>query len=324
MLQQAAAMGERSQFSPSRLKMPTLIVLSGKVDQKEYVLTNKLTVIGSSPMATVHLRGWFKPKVAAQINQRDDGYYLGTGSKIPSVNGAPIQGPADELHFPRIALEGMATASQDGAPSGGSLRVRALLADWWQHRASFLISLGITVAALGIYLFTFLGDRSTTLFDFLKRFEYNTLDTRFRYRPARYTPPDPRIVVVSVDQQSQEVLGKWPFPRKYFGQMLDALHQDGAKVAAFDITFDKPDQTSAPIRALWARLEQEKKSGQMPDRKLEAHVAELAAEFDSDAQFAAALRRFGPVVFGNFYLEPQEVRGIDYVVIDKNSEMVQW
>jgi len=93
MLQQAAAMGERSQFSPGRLKMPTLIVLSGRVDQKEYVLTNKLTVIGKSPMATVRLRGWFKPKVAAQINQRDDGYYLGTGSKIPSVNGAPIQGP---------------------------------------------------------------------------------------------------------------------------------------------------------------------------------------------------------------------------------------
>jgi len=93
MLQQAAAMGERSQFSPGRLKMPTLVILSGKVDHKEYVLTNKLTVIGKSQMATVHLRGWFKPQVAAQINQRDDGYYLGTGAKIPSVNGAPIQGP---------------------------------------------------------------------------------------------------------------------------------------------------------------------------------------------------------------------------------------
>jgi len=93
MLQQAAAMGERSQFSPARLKMPTLIVLSGRVGQKEYVLTNKLTVIGKSPMATIRLRGWFKPQVAAQINQRDDGYYLGTGAKIPTVNGSPIQGP---------------------------------------------------------------------------------------------------------------------------------------------------------------------------------------------------------------------------------------
>jgi pSer/pThr/pTyr-binding forkhead associated (FHA) protein len=93
MLQQAAAMGERSQFSPGRLKMPTLVVLSGKVNQKEYVLTNKLTVIGKSPMATVRLGGWFKPPMAAQINQRDDGYYLGTGDKVPTVNGTPIPGP---------------------------------------------------------------------------------------------------------------------------------------------------------------------------------------------------------------------------------------
>ena len=93
MLQQAAAMGERSQFSPGRMKMATLVVLSGRVDHKEYLLANKLTVIGKSQMATVHLKGWFKPQVAAQINQRDDGYYLGTGAKIPCVNGSPIQGP---------------------------------------------------------------------------------------------------------------------------------------------------------------------------------------------------------------------------------------
>ena len=92
MLQQAAAMGERSQFSPGRMKMPTLVVLSGRVNQKEFLLTNKLTVIGKSPMATVRLRGWFKPKMAAQINQRDDGYYLGTGDRVPTVNGTPISG----------------------------------------------------------------------------------------------------------------------------------------------------------------------------------------------------------------------------------------
>jgi adenylate cyclase len=218
----------------------------------------------------------------------------------------------------------MATASQGGPLDGGSLRLRTLLSTWWEHRASFFISLGITVAALGIYLFTFLSDRNTPLFDFLKRFEYSTLDTRFRYRPARYTPPDSRIVIVSVDQRSQEVFGKWPFSRKYFGQMLDALHEDGAKVAAFDITFDKPDQTAAPVRALWAKLEKDKEAGQASDPKLEAQVAELAKEFDSDAQFAGALRRFGPVVLGNFFLEPQEVRGIDGAVLDKYAEMVEW
>jgi adenylate cyclase len=218
----------------------------------------------------------------------------------------------------------MANAAQGGSREGASFRLRVLLSEWWQHRASFLISLGITLTALAIYLFTFLGDRSTPLFDFLKRFEYDTLDTRFRYRPARYTPPDSRIVIVAIDQRSQEVFGKWPFPRKYFGQMLDVLREDGAKVAAFDITFDKPDQTAAPVRALWARLEQDKTSGHKPEPQLAAQVSELAKEFDSDTQFAAALRRFGPVVLGNFFLEPQEVRGIDGTVLDKYAEMVQW
>jgi pSer/pThr/pTyr-binding forkhead associated (FHA) protein len=93
MLQQAAAMGESMQFASARMKVPTLVVLNGKTDQKEYVLTNKLTVIGKSAMATVRLMGWFKPAMAAQINQRDDGYYLGPGDKVPTVNGTPIPGP---------------------------------------------------------------------------------------------------------------------------------------------------------------------------------------------------------------------------------------
>src|SRR5208282_6867268 len=177
-------------------------------------------------------------------------------------------------------------------PHGGPqeerrFRLRMLLSEWWEHRVSFFISLGITLAALSIYFLTFLGDRSTPLFDFLKRFEYSTLDTRFRYRPARYSPADSRIVIVSIDQRSQEVLGKWPFSRKYFGQMLDALREDGAKIASFDITFDKPDLTAAPVQALWAKLEKEKEAGHRPDPKVEAEVAELAKEFDSDAQFAA-------------------------------------
>ncbi len=93
MLQQAAAMGESMQFAGTRMKVPTLVVLHGKTDRKEYVLTNKLTVIGKSPMATVRLKGWFKPHMAAQINQRDDGYYLGPGDKVPTVNSTPISGP---------------------------------------------------------------------------------------------------------------------------------------------------------------------------------------------------------------------------------------
>ncbi len=218
----------------------------------------------------------------------------------------------------------MPTAPEGGRQHGSVYRFRELIATWWHHRAVFLISVAITVLSLGVYIFTFMGDRNTPLFDFLKRFEYSTLDTRFRYRPARYTPPDPRIVVVAIDQRSQEVLGKWPFSRRYFGEMLDALREDGARVVSFDVTFDKPDQTVAPIRALWGQIERDKKNGKRLDPKLEAQVLELAREFDADSRFAAGLRRFGPVVLGNFYLQANEIQGIDDASLNKYAEMVQW
>jgi len=79
--------------TPPRVRIPWLVVLEGKTDAHEYPLSNKLTVIGKSAMATVRLKGWFAPKVAAQVSKRDDGYYIGTGDKVPKVNGQPITGP---------------------------------------------------------------------------------------------------------------------------------------------------------------------------------------------------------------------------------------
>lgn len=92
MLRQAAVAGERAQISPARVRVPTLRVIAGKTNQPEYVLSGKLTVIGRSEMATVRLRGWFAPRVGAQIHKRDDGYYLGVGDRIPKVNGRAING----------------------------------------------------------------------------------------------------------------------------------------------------------------------------------------------------------------------------------------
>jgi pSer/pThr/pTyr-binding forkhead associated (FHA) protein len=93
-VQKLAAEGERSQPAAARLKLPTLVVRKGKTNHQEYTLTDKLTVIGKSTMATVRLHGWFAPKAAAQINRREDNsYYIGAAGKVPSVNGRPITRP---------------------------------------------------------------------------------------------------------------------------------------------------------------------------------------------------------------------------------------
>ena len=143
----------------------------------------------------------------------------------------------------------MAAPSEGFWQRRGALGLYELLLTWWRHRVSFVISVVITLLALVLYYFTFVGERTTPIFNFIQRLEYDSLDTRFRYRPRSATPIDPRIVIVDIDQHSQEVLGKWPFSRTHFANMLDVLREAGAKVVAFDVTFSKPDQSAAPIRA---------------------------------------------------------------------------
>jgi pSer/pThr/pTyr-binding forkhead associated (FHA) protein len=110
-LQKVAAVGESVQVAPARLKVPTLLVLKGSTDQSEYTLSNKLTVVGKSAMATVKLTGWFKPKAAAQINRREDqSYYIGAADRVPTVNGTPIThptklNPGDVIEVAGVQLE---------------------------------------------------------------------------------------------------------------------------------------------------------------------------------------------------------------------------
>jgi len=155
----------------------------------------------------------------------------------------------------------MADASDGIKQRRGVGVVFELLRTWWEHRVSFLISLAITLTALGLYVFTYIGEHPSPLLVFMERLELDALDTRFRLRPAKYSPADSRIVIVDIDQKSQEGLGKWPFSRTNFATMLDVLREDGAKVVGFDVTFDKADQTAAPVRALGERLRERQRSG---------------------------------------------------------------
>src|SRR5712692_1521605 len=205
----------------------------------------------------------------------------------------------------------MAAPSEGFWQRRGAFGLYELLQSWWRHRISFLLSLIITISALALYYLVFLQEQRTPLFEFVERLELNTLD--------------PRIVIVDIDQHSQEVLGRWPFPRTNFARMLDALHDDGAKVAGFDITFSKPelDRNSAALLALWAKLEERKKAGLAIDPWIAAEVKKLAVASDADKQFAEAIQRFGPVVLGNFFLYTDaDIRGIDSVTLDEYANQL--
>lgn len=93
MAQAAGKGGAAEAAAPAAAKrLGVLTVMQGKTDQTSYVLTSKLTVIGKSAMASIRLKGWFAPAVAANINHRDDKYFLAPADRKQKVkvNGQPI------------------------------------------------------------------------------------------------------------------------------------------------------------------------------------------------------------------------------------------
>jgi hypothetical protein len=84
---------------PVRQTVGTLTVVKGRTDQQRYVLTSKLTLIGRSKMASIRLKRWFAPQVAAAIYQAEDGYLIiASGNKVKiKVNDTVVEGSQKQL-----------------------------------------------------------------------------------------------------------------------------------------------------------------------------------------------------------------------------------
>jgi predicted component of type VI protein secretion system len=74
-------------------------IVAGRTDRQQYLLSSKLSVIGKSTMASIRLKRWFAPRVAASIHQREDGYFLVRAAKNIriKVNHAEVTQGQQEL-----------------------------------------------------------------------------------------------------------------------------------------------------------------------------------------------------------------------------------
>jgi adenylate cyclase len=202
-------------------------------------------------------------------------------------------------------------------------RTAGLLREWWDHKGSFAISLLVTLFALATYYVTFLGERPMPMADFVNRMELSSLDTRFQFRGRMRT--DPRIIIVDVDQESQEQLGRWPFPRIHFAHLLDALREDGARVVAFDMTFSKPDETVLPLQDLSSELAAEQKKGRAVSSAVLSTIEEKKKQYNYDQQVAAAIQRFGNVVLGSYFLYTKaDLAGVPSQSLDEYANQIAY
>ena len=168
-----------------------------------------------------------------------------------------------------------------------------------RKRAPFLISISICIVSLGLYAAVYMRPQPNAVIQFLANIELKTLDVRFQLRGGR--PPGPAVVVVAVDQKSEDVLGRWPFPRSYFAQAVNFLRDAHARVIAFDFNFPQADANSG-LEALRSVRED---YDRMVDPSLhapgfESRLKSREVAADNDQQFAAALSHFDNAILGYF------------------------
>jgi adenylate cyclase len=98
--------------------------------------------------------------------------------------------------------------------------------------------IAIVCAGLGVALWT-----PVKIFGAVGMLDHVFYDSLYRLRPWESQVDSP-IVIVSVDETSLEIMDSdrkvgWPWPRKYWGEVVSYLESEGAKAIVFDILFDK-------------------------------------------------------------------------------------
>src|SRR5580700_9551322 len=185
------------------------------------------------------------------------------------------------------------------------LRTRRTVAQLASSHADAAIALLVTVLGLVILAYTGIGGNQRAGFLFLQNIEQRTLDLRFTLRGPRQ--PDPRIVIVGIDEKTVLNTGAYPLPRSSYAVLVNKLAQDGARVIAFDATFPIPE--NYPAGAALHKLETEVRHT-APASVLKK-IQLLQQADDPDAQFAAAMKASGNVVLGHLFLAHDPATSID-------------
>ena len=138
------------------------------------------------------------------------------------------------------------------------------------------------VIAAGIAALRLIGPAPLELLDL------KALD--FRHVLRGRIPPGREVVIVGIDESSLDTIGRWPWPRSTLADLVDRLA--GASAVGLDVVFDQPD-TSLDRRALESAVATD------PGRASSDLLAALGP--DQDTRLAAAIRRHGRVVLGQYF-----------------------
>jgi len=97
--------------------------------------------------------------------------------------------------------------------------------------SDFLIGSVISLIIIGL----FIGRIA-----FFESLEYKLYDLRAKFRKSQ--GPSDKITIVTIDDQSINNIGRWPWPRSIIAGLIDQISQFGPKVIGMNILFTDPDR----------------------------------------------------------------------------------
>ncbi len=156
------------------------------------------------------------------------------------------------------------------------------------HRGvRLLVGLLCTLVLLGLNL----SGHSPQL---MQRLEGDLYDQRLR--ATLLDEPDPRIVIIDIDESSMARVGRWPWPRDHIARLIEGLFEDyDAALVAFDILFSEPDDR-IPLQHLTRLMD--RKDGVLTPQQLQT--------LHPDQQLADTLAAY-PVVLSQLF-DPRDDR----------------
>lgn len=164
------------------------------------------------------------------------------------------------------------------------------------------ISCGVIITVIFLAL-AFLGT------DFLDALELKLYDIRMSFRGSPES--ESKIVLVDIDDESIEKIGRWPWPRYYMARCIRIISEASPKVIGLNIIYSEPEDS----RALKELEYLENSLSQMdPDRtdeklsKAIQSVSEARLRLDNDKKIAEVLESSGNVVLPIFF-KTSEIAG---------------
>jgi adenylate cyclase len=148
--------------------------------------------------------------------------------------------------------------------------------------------LAVLITVLISLFYAFFSER----LQILEFFELKTLDMRFRIRGRMQH--DERVAIVVIDDHSIDNLGRWPWPRSYYADLLDVLSEDGARAIGIDVIFPEPEENPElyTLRKLKHYYDSRGLGTSSPEGKAFGDTLVQAMDVsDNDRLFADALER---------------------------------